>query len=83
MGFKVDFSLVAGEAQGEPLLLLARPAARDLRAGGLGREVVGDPVLGGGQQVGGADPGLLQKFAAGGGFPFAALDFIRIDAALG
>ena len=79
VGLKVDLGLVAGEAEGEPFLLLAREAARVLCAAVVGGEGVGDPFLGLRQQVDGDDAGLLGQFAAGGQFVVLAV----IDAALG
>src|SRR5690606_12007149 len=70
--------LLAGEAEGEPLLLLAPPVATRRRAH-VGREVVGDPLLDFSQGLDRGDAGLLGQFATCGGLVILAV----VDAALG
>jgi molecular chaperone IbpA len=79
VGRQIDLGFVAGEAEGEPLLLLTLETAPGLGVvHGFGREVVQDPVVRPRQQFDRGDAGLLMQFAAGGRFQILA----RIDAAL-
>ena len=67
VGRQIDLGFVAGEAEGEPLLLLTLETAPGLGVvHGFGREVVQDPVVRPRQQFDRGDAGLLMQFAAGG-----------------
>jgi len=75
---QVDFALAAIEAEREPDLLLPLPALGRLRAFGVRREVVVDPLFGAAQQTGRSYAGLFVQFAFGGDQQVLAV----IDAAL-